>query len=315
MVSMPTLSFLLRNSETARMSLIHEALQKAEAERRAGELPPLVSATPMRRSPEASSRKTLWVMIGLAVLAAAAYTNRALIMPAGNERAAASAADAVAETAPREPAIEPAPAEPVARKPLALRQPPPAAPATDAFTAAQTDAIAAKLGAGRHAEPELQEAPEVSESAASVPVIPVPVPLPIAESNAPDDTLAEAAQAEMPEPSALPPPVPKESGRPVTSVTAPPPSQALVSSSSPNVSNAVPMLFELPLATRQALPPLKVTMQVYHQDPTLRFAIIDGKRVNEQGVVGNELNLIEIERDALLLEYRGTRFLLPRLGR
>ena len=75
------------------------------------------------------------------------------------------------------------------------------------------------------------------------------------------------------------------------------------------------MLFELPLATRQALPPLKVTMQVYHQDPTLRFAIIDGKRVNEQGVVGNELNLIEIERDALLLEYRGTRFLLPRLGR
>ncbi|MBP7623032.1 MAG: general secretion pathway protein GspB, partial [Xanthomonadales bacterium] len=80
-------------------------------------------------------------------------------------------------------------------------------------------------------------------------------------------------------------------------------------------STAVPMLFELPLATRQALPPLKVTMRVYHQDPTLRFAIIDGKRVNEQGVVGNELNLIEIQRDALLLEYRGTRFLLPRLGR
>ncbi len=114
----------------------------------------------------------------------------------------------------------------------------------------------------------------------------------------------------------LPTPTPKLAPADATATVNPAPlSKDEAQSSAATGSTPVQMIFELPLATRQALPPLKVTMQVFHQDPSLRFAIIDGKRVNENGVVGNELNLIEIQRDALMLEYRGTRFLLPRIGR
>ena len=78
---------------------------------------------------------------------------------------------------------------------------------------------------------------------------------------------------------------------------------------------ALPYLFELPLAARQGLPAFKVTMHVYSADSSKRFAIIDGKRVGEGGILGNELNVVEIRRDAIVIEHRGTRFMLPRLGR
>ena len=297
------LPFLSRNSETERMSLIHEALQKAEAERRAGELPPLVSAAPMPRSPDARSGKLLWIVIGLAVLAAAAYTNRALILPAHDEPAPRPIADADLDVAPVEPLQQSAQPTVAARKPMALRQPPSAAPAMDAFTAAQTDAIAAKLGAGRHSEPELPGVPEVIEPMPApaipaptipAPKIPAPVPMPAAEPAVLANTSPKQPQAQAAVAPDLPTPTPKLAPADATATVNPAPlSKDEAQSSAATGSTPVQMIF----------------------DPSLRFAIIDGKRVNENGVVGNELNLIEIQRDALMLEYRGTRFLLPRIGR
>ena len=132
--------------------------------------------------------------------------------------------------------------------------------------------------------PALENSPEIKSELARAPVDIVDgnaktAPDPLAESRSvPDTTIPAAAVVEAP-------------------------------------VDAVPYIFELPLETRQLLPALKVTMHVYNADTSKRFAIIDGKRVNEGGIVGNELDIVEIQRDALLLKFRQTRFLLPRIGR
>ena len=294
------------------MSLIHEALQKAEKERRAGELPPLLSNSPGIRRRESRGSRPLWYALALALLAAVIYSNRALILADSREADVAPAVADVDDTEAAAPPRSTPRSTGVARKPDAVARPQaPAAPAMDAFTAAQADAIAAHLGAGRGIAPEAAApppAPEPEPPAAS-PVSPIPTPvLPPQPSAAAD---VDAAEADEVQPPAAP--ASDVASKDLDTTSTPSGVVGKVSSSTDNTGT--PLIYELPLATRQILPPLKVTMQVYHQDPALRFAIIDGKRVNENGVVGNELNLIEIQRDAMLFEYRGTRFLLPRLGR
>ena len=57
-----------------------------------------------------------------------------------------------------------------------------------------------------------------------------------------------------------------------------------------------------------------MSMHVYHRDSARRFVIIDGQRVNEDGVLGNQLWVREIRPEGAVLEYRSLRFLLPRVG-
>lgn len=304
------LPFPTRNRETARMSLIHEALQKAEAERRAGELPPLVSiSTPLRRAPRERSGPPLWIGLGVAVLAAAAYVNRDLWW---SERSAVADPDASAAkpmAAEPAPSLKPAREVPEAATPARKPQAPlPGAPAVDAFSAARSDLIANKLGLPSAssnmevpvAQPEPQRPPASNQQPE-----PPPAPPPVV-------TAPPAAVAAKPVAVQEAPPIP--AGAPEQAATAPPPPPA-ETAAVPASTPPLPLLFELPLATRKALPALKVTMLVYSEDPSRRFAIIDGKRVNQNGVMGNDLNLIEIQRDAMVLDFRGTRFLLPRLGR
>lgn len=297
------------------MSLIHEALQKAEKERRAGELPPLLSSAPGIRRRETSGMRPLWYALSLALLAAVAYSNRDLILSDSREAEVAPVVAEADETEAAAPPLATSRSAGAARKPDSVARPQvpaaPAAPAMDAFTAAQADAIAAHLGAGRGIAPESQAPLPEPEPTPPVERLPAPIPVPVLPQEQPQaavvpDAAADAAQAGV----SLP-----EDAREGAAPNAPKSPAPVPAATSPQDDSGTPLIYELPLGTRQSLPPLKVTMQVYHQDPTLRFAIIDGKRVNENGVVGNELNLIEIQRDAMLFEYRGTRFLLPRLGR
>ncbi|MBK6726980.1 MAG: general secretion pathway protein GspB [Xanthomonadales bacterium] len=279
------------------MSLIHEALQKAEAERRAGELPALLSITATRQRPQRRGGILLPAVVAAAVLAAAAYVNRDLIRPGDDATALAPTTEA--EPAPaRASRVQTAPA--AAKRLEPARSAPARAPAVDVSSAIQSDAIAAKLGLPGVsampglADPEaLVEAPEPSQREQMAPrtapakATPVQPPPPIVAAAEPVVAVDSADEKES-------------AAQPVATVTETP---------------ALPMMFELPLGTRKALPALKVTMFVYSEDRSRRFAIIDGKRVNENGVMGNDLNLIEIQRDGMVLDFRGTRFLLPRLGR
>jgi general secretion pathway protein B len=78
--------------------------------------------------------------------------------------------------------------------------------------------------------------------------------------------------------------------------------------------SAVLSFYDLTLGQRQGLPALKMSMHVYHRDHARRFVIIDGQRLNEDGVMGNQLWAREIVPDGVIIEYRDIRFLLPRLG-
>lgn len=301
------LPFPPRNRETAPMSLIHEALQKAEAERRAGDLPALLSITAARQQPQRRGGILLPAVVAAAVLAAAAYVNRDLIRPGAD--AAALAPTTEAEPAPaRAPRVQTPPA---AAKGLApARSAPAQAPAVDVASAVQSDAIAEKLGL-RAASNESSAAPPRATAGTPVPRgKPLPAPAkaqaPVL-SETPKQPIVAVPEHEIAVP-ALAVPAVAVAKADQREIAAPPVVAAAA-------GTALPMMFELPLATRKALPALKVTMFVYSEDRSRRFAIIDGKRVNENGVMGNDLSLIEIQRDGMVLDFRGSRFLLPRLGR
>lgn len=271
------------------MSLIHEALQKAEIERRAGELPSLLSAARLQPTRNTSLVLPLLLFAGVLIVAAAAYNNRTLI---GNSMPGKSVptVDLVAPLATTVPGAS----ESVALKPAAVRadsetkMPERATPLAVAMTKPVASAPAT--------EPVTSTPPSEAVAGAKPTIEPMAAPPPI-------EPVAEIAIPEKPVAAIEPQREPPE---PIAAASAP---------TTATSTESTPYIFELPLETRQALPTLKVTMHVYSDDPGKRFAIIDGKRINEGGVVGNELDMVEIQRDALLMKFRNERFLMPRLGR
>ncbi|WP_146907237.1 general secretion pathway protein GspB [Arenimonas daejeonensis] len=74
----------------------------------------------------------------------------------------------------------------------------------------------------------------------------------------------------------------------------------------------LPRLAELPASDRAQLPPLKLSMHVYAEDPAQRFVILDGKRLHEGASPAAGLVLEQIRRDGLVLSVNGQRVLLAR---
>ena len=282
------------------MSLIHEALQKAETERRAGELPPLLAAGGIRPLKTANrSRRWPWLISVAALVVALGYSNRDLIRdtPVDAVTPKTDVRPKAALSAPPKPATASKPAQVRAQEDIVL----PGIP--EGVLPKRSELVATPSPDEARPMPPIPEpvalAPEAPQPQAEGSTLPAPASTPVLGEDRVAEVEATPPVVEVPNDPA---PEPRESS--------PTPEPEPVTA-----PEGIPYLFELPLATRQALPALKVTMQVYHQEPSQRFAIIDGKRVNENGVVGNELNLIEIQRDAMVFEFRGERFLLPRLGR
>ena len=77
-------------------------------------------------------------------------------------------------------------------------------------------------------------------------------------------------------------------------------------------TNTLPRLADLSAAERNALPPLKITMHVFADDPAQRFVILDGRRHAEGATPVDGVVIREIRRDGLVLSLRGRDVLLPR---
>ena len=93
----------------------------------------------------------------------------------------------------------------------------------------------------------------------------------------------------------------------------PPPQPSPASGAgSPELAAALPRLADLPAAERNALPPLKITMHVFADDPAQRFVILDGRRHAEGATPAEGVVIREIRRDGLVLSLRGRDVLLPR---
>jgi general secretion pathway protein B len=68
-------------------------------------------------------------------------------------------------------------------------------------------------------------------------------------------------------------------------------------------------LSDLSVEERKALPPLKLSMHMWNDDPARRFVILDGNRLGEGDRVGNAV-IVAITSDGAVLDWNGRRIRL-----
>ena len=164
----------------------------------------------------------------------------------------------------------------------------PAVPASASPSAAT--APAADPAAVKPAEVTPAEAKPAASEPAPQPQAPVAPP---AASSVPAPPAPVAGQ----EPEVLPEPKPE-------------PQQAQSASAADPISR--PDIGLMPSSERSQLPPLKLSVHVYHEDPSRRFAIIDGRRVVGGESLDGGVQVQAIERDGLWLVINGRSWWLPR---
>lgn len=75
---------------------------------------------------------------------------------------------------------------------------------------------------------------------------------------------------------------------------------------------SIPELYQLDYQTRNALPKLGLTVHVFDVNPTRSFVIVNNKRFNEGEQIDGTVLIAKIRRDGVECEFKGKRFLLPR---
>lgn len=145
----------------------------------------------------------------------------------------------------------------------------------------------------------------------AMPAVTAPAPAPLAAGPAPatvmtpgEDAAPAPAQA-FPDPATLPPDAPDPTLLPdtpfatadggVTYSEGPPPSAAGLT------------------ALTAGLPELTVDLHIFADDPAKRAVFINGRRYTQGDAIAEGPRVEEITRDGAVLNYRGQRFLLPRM--
>ncbi|HET7651094.1 MAG TPA: general secretion pathway protein GspB [Gammaproteobacteria bacterium] len=119
--------------------------------------------------------------------------------------------------------------------------------------------------------------------------------------------LAEEAEADEPVTAAVQKPVLHRSTSTVPVVAAP--ATPVPSSAS---ANSAPPLDTLPTAFQQALPALHLDVHGYAANPADRFVVINMQRYVAGDTLKEGPRVVAITAQGVILEYDGTRFLLPR---
>lgn len=264
------------------MSLILEALRKSEAERRLGQAPDLLAPLPITAAP---SRRRAWrgpLFAGLLIaVAVGAWW-------LGQRQATVPAAD-----------------PPVA---------PPSASPTASPTASPIASPAPAAAASANVESPLPTpaAPGATAGAVPTPAMPRPVPpaAPATTSGGSEAATAangRAGPASDAELAAL------RARLEATATAGAAPRAPAAALAAPVDAPDAPLPIDLlPAAERSALPPLRLTVHVYSEDPAQRFVILDGQRRTEGAPLGDSLRLEAIGRDGVVLDLGGRRVLLPR---
>jgi general secretion pathway protein B len=277
------------------MSIILDALRKSEAARRRHEQPGLLDAAagagPLLPVAPTRANRLPWVLAGLGLALAAGALWWALSRTPTVTQAP-GAGDAIAEgAAPGDNGIDRAPGVPGAVG---------SAPFADADAVFDAQAAESRDAAREAAERAEQVARDAARDRGLLPSTP-------ADLNRPPPT----------------PPAPL-TPRPVTPVapadgndaaaSAPPPAQSAPPSAPPApirpAADAPPLrIADLDPGSRKQLPPLKLSLHLWNTDPRRRVVVLDGQRLTEGDLLG-ELVIERIERDAVLLAWRGNRLRL-----
>ena len=69
-------------------------------------------------------------------------------------------------------------------------------------------------------------------------------------------------------------------------------------------------LSDLDPEQRKSLPPLKLSMHMWNDDPAQRFVILDGNRLREGDRIGDAV-VTAISREGVVLDWEGRRLLVP----
>ena len=145
--------------------------------------------------------------------------------------------------------------------------------------------------------------PNETESLATEKKVEVPVPVPV-QPAAFSDIVAEARR-NRPEQE---PQTTTEPQRQEQAATAPKPAPA----ASSTTNAALPTLNELRANGTLQLPDMHLDIHVYSDEPAERFVFINMSKYKEAATLSEGPRVREIRPDGVVLEHRGTRFLMPR---
>ncbi|KAA2284574.1 general secretion pathway protein GspB [Arenimonas fontis] len=277
------------------MSLILDALRKSETERRRGQAPDLF-ADPVAPGPRRWRSWLPWTgyaLAGLLALALVFLTWR----PSGSRETTEAPVAAVVGAAPA--GAVPAPTSPPPTNPPASPPPAPSAAASGQAAAAASASPAAASGTA----PLPVSAPIVGAASSATGPGRVPSPRPLSKAPLPPTT-GPAGQDAVPH---APEPDTTAGVRPADTDT-----QAGAGAAADHAAAPPPRLTELRADRRAGLPPLKLSMHVYAEDPARRFVILDGRRLTEGGAVADGVHLREIRRDGIVLSVDGDDYWLER---
>lgn len=283
------------------MSLILDALKKAEQDRHAGQAPVLdellvrpPTIRQMRRNPQREMALVAGITAAvLFALAGLAY----LLWPSGDTATETVAATAQPVATPQAPAAaqatEPAPALRI--DPERLAEPVTDVP-EDAVDLADTAASQAMTmdeldGDTPQVSPTKPPRDAPPASAFAAPTAPAPI--------------AETITGPAPSPEA-PAPQPSPVAQPTPAVAAAPPS-------APEPIGARP-LKEMPPGFRAEFPKLTVDVHFYNDNPLRRFVIVNGKKYRETDTLVDGPRVVEIAPDGVIVEQRGSKVLIELPG-
>ena len=144
------------------------------------------------------------------------------------------------------------------------------------------------------------------ESTPALPQVPRLVPAPVNAHPVPEPASAPAVASEHPQTPAHPPQVAAAPAPSVSAMRAMPPPPTIA----PRPATSGPLqLSDLTADERKALPPLKLSMHLWNDDPQQRLVILDGSRLHEGDRVGNAV-ITAITSDGVLLDWNGQQLKL-----
>ncbi|MGN6153975.1 MAG: general secretion pathway protein GspB [Lysobacteraceae bacterium] len=155
---------------------------------------------------------------------------------------------------------------------------------------------------------------DADRGADSADAMPAAADASVATPPAPSTT-TPAAPAPTVAPATLPAPAPAFASPARAAIPPTPPAPTVASpapSPAPPPANGdrATALADLAPDVRRQLPALKLSMQVWNDDPQRRFVILDGQRLREGDTAG-EVVVERITRTEVLLSWRGARLRLP----
>ncbi len=310
------------------MSLLLDALRKSEDQRRKGQLPsieqPLAATSQVNASRRTPRLQTLLLVVaGVALIVIAVWwfapgqslpilspasTPLAESMPQRGPETPTIDSDSVRQSVDMPPARPAATAAPDSTSSMDTRPSPDAVPdvAPDAAPDASQTSMADDAPSGLLATDNTTDPVEPADQADPVSMPPA-AQASSSESNqrlsGPQDKPVTAVDStQLPESDAVDGPVTDQArtlagADPEQQTDAPPPNNFIYP-------------WELPLDARQHLPELDLTVHVFTQDPSTRFVLINDQRFAEGDQVSNGVELVEINREGAILDFRNYRILL-----